>query len=359
MHSASSKGEQLAENLDLGDVFRGCLVSAIFKVDATRRITLFSEAAERILQMKASQALNSRAEVLPGPLLALVEETFQKAQPVEARQLSLEGEPCQSNQLLANSMPHLTREGHVGAVLVWFHDLSSLGKVEITMRRLDRLAQTGVLAASAAHEIKNALVAIKTFIEVLLERNEEMELSNLVSHEIQRIDSILSQLLKFTGPAAAIMTPLRLHEVLENSIRLIHHKLTTHHIKLTRSFQAPRDKVKGDEKQLRQAFINLFLNAIEAMRLKGSLHVSTQLEPESQESVSNGSCITLTISDSGAGIAPENLPHLYEPFFTTKADGTGLGLAITRRIVHEHGGTITATSELNRGTTFRISIPLA
>jgi signal transduction histidine kinase len=334
------------------------LGSGTFTVDTSRIVTAFSRGAEAITGISAREILGSGLRALPAPLRDLVEEAFAAPGELSERKILLPRTGGQRVSLQIHAIPQSNQKNQVTGVVIWFQDLSAFRKLDSTARRLDRLAQTGVLAASAAHEIKNALVAIRTFIEVLLERNQEAELSNLVSHEIQRIDSILSQLLRFTGPAAAVMSPLHLHEVLENSLKLIHHKLGAHQIKLGRSFKAANDLIKGDEKQLRQAFINLFLNAIDAMRLKGNLKVTTDLDASGVWSDNISSQLVLIIADSGAGIAPEDLPHLYEPFFTTKTDGTGLGLPITRRVIQEHGGTIDVRSELGRGTSFKITLPL-
>jgi two-component system sensor histidine kinase HydH len=345
------------ESLDLGEAFQGWSSAGIVAVDASRKVAAFNRPAERLTGLESSQVLNQSLEILPPALKSMFVETFESGAGIDERPISLGKTSRNGASAKASSIVLRNQEGALQTVLVLLHDLSPVKRVEIGLRRLDRLAQTGVLAASAAHEIKNALVAIRTFIEVLLERNQESELSNLVSHEIQRIDSILSQLLKFTGPAAAVMAPLRLHEVLDTSLKLIQHKLGTHQIKLVRAFKAENDGIQGDEKQLRQAFINLFLNAIDAMRMKGTLQVSTELAASGVWSDKLSSKLLLKIKDSGKGIAPEDLPHLYEPFFTTKPDGTGLGLAITRRVIEEHGGTMEVESEVNRGTMFTISLP--
>jgi signal transduction histidine kinase len=132
---------------------------------------------------------------------------------------------------------------------------------------------------------------------------------------------------------------------------------------LKHSFAAARDLVEGDEYQLQQAFVNLFLNSLEAMSPQGLLTVTT--EDVSRSDCSGGLAgpagrgeLQVTVQDTGAGISPEHLARLFEPFFTTKPHGTGLGLPITRGIIQEHGGEITVQSELGRGTRFAIVLPL-
>jgi signal transduction histidine kinase len=238
------------------------------------------------------------------------------------------------------------------------HDISSAKGLERKLRRLDRLANTGIFVASAGHEIRNALVAIKTFVEFSPDQNHDAELSAIVRREVERIDSIIGQLLRFAGPPGASFSLVRLHEVLESALRLIQHQLTLHEIDVTRAFNSSNDLVDGDETHLRQAFINLFLNAMEATSGKGSLRITTELVNSSAAGEKLEQQIQLAIQDTGSGISAEDMSHLYEPFFSTKPDGTGLGLAIARHIIHEHGGTIAVESELKKGTIFKIVLPV-
>jgi two-component system sensor histidine kinase HydH len=244
-----------------------------------------------------------------------------------------------------------------GVALV-LNDLTAVGHFEQHLQRLDRLANAGTLAASMAHEIKNALVAGKTFVDLLLEQNQESELVEVVRREMGRIDAIVGRMLNLAGPARKTFTPVYLHEILEHSIRLVEPQLETKSIALERSFEAPLDCVNGDEYQLQQAFVNLLLNAFEAMGFEGKLCVSTVQLLTRTDSSTESPHICITIKDSGSGILPEHIDHVFEPFFTTKPSGTGLGLAVTQRIFKEHQGRITAESRPGEGTTFRIILPV-
>jgi signal transduction histidine kinase len=221
---------------------------------------------------------------------------------------------------------------------------------EQNMRRLDRLASLGLLSAGIAHEIKNGLTAIQTFVELLVQKGEDRELAGVVGRELKRIDSLASQMLRFAAPGKNEFAPVRVHDLLDHSLRLVEHQISGKLISLKRDFKAEPGIIHGDEFQLQQAFMNLLFNAIEAMGTNGDLTVSTE--------IADGNQLKIFISDTGVGIKPENLGRLFEPFFTTKKNGTGLGLAISQRIVNEHGGGITAQSEVNKGSTFCISLPL-
>jgi signal transduction histidine kinase len=221
------------------------------------------------------------------------------------------------------------------------------------LRRLDQLANLGLVAASAAHEIKNGLVAVSTFVELAAQKSDDPELAALVGRELRRINGLVTQMLRFAAPKPAAFAPVFVHELLDHSLRLLEHQMNGQMIVLKRDFAATPDTVLGDESQLQQAFMNLLLNAVEAIGNHGELAVTTQTAADSQ----GRNRLNLLIRDSGPGIAMENLPRLFEPFFTTKKNGTGLGLAISRRVVEEHFGTIEIQSAIGSGTTFTISLP--
>jgi two-component system NtrC family sensor kinase len=215
-----------------------------------------------------------------------------------------------------------------------------------------------------AHEIKNALVAGKTFIDLLIEQNKDSELVEVVRREIARIEAIVSRMHKFSGPGRAEFGQVHLHEVLDHSLRLMEPQLASKSAVLNRSFRADPDLLLGDDYQLQQAFVNLFLNALEALGPNGTLSVTTETCAPGASSAKrgdtvNGPHIRVAITDTGVGILPENMVHLFEPFFTTKPHGTGLGLAITRRIIQEHQGAVSVESHPGQGTTFQILLPAA
>jgi len=230
------------------------------------------------------------------------------------------------------------------------------------LQRLDRLANAGTMAASLAHEIKNAMVAVRTFVEMLLVRNQDAELAGIVKREMLRIDSIASQLLRLAASPKASFAEVRLDEVLDRTLRLIEPQLKTRGIRLRKDFRANGALLEADSHRLEQAFTNLFLNSIEAIGRNGELAITTALAPKPAGTKSpkgdGGSTVRITIRDSGVGIPRKEVALLFEPFFTTKPNGTGLGLPITQEIIHQHGGTISVQSAPGKGTTFSITLPL-
>jgi len=260
-----------------------------------------------------------------------------------------------------SAVPLQVKTGRPGWVVV-VNNVTAAKRLEENLWHYDRLADIGTLSASMAHEIKNALVAGKTFVDLLLEKHQDAELADVVRREMGRIDAIVSRMLRFVGSAQPKFVALNLHDVLEHSLRLVQPQLAARSIALERSFGATPDRVRGDDRQLEQAFVNLLLNAFEAMEPNGKLTVATKAvcpgpDPTRRKELADQAQVRVTIRDTGAGIPPENLTRLFQPFFTTKPTGTGLGLAITRRIIEEHRGQISVTSEPEQGTTFQILLP--
>jgi signal transduction histidine kinase len=220
------------------------------------------------------------------------------------------------------------------------------------LRRLDRLANLGLISASIAHEIKNGLVAVKTYVEILLEKGEDTEMAGVVRRELKRIDGLATQMLRLSAPKSGTLTKVQIHEVLDHSLRLLEHQMSGRMISLRRDYRATPDTVRGDESQLQQAFMNLVLNGVEAIGSNGELTVRTEISPDA----AGRHRLKIFFADTGPGIVTEHLPQLFEPFFTTKKNGTGLGLAICRRVAEDHQGEIEVVSEVGRGSTFIVSL---
>jgi signal transduction histidine kinase len=254
-------------------------------------------------------------------------------------------------------------EQHTPLVALFLVEASTSSRADHSMLRLERQARAGQLATGMAHEVKNALVAIHTFVDLLLEKNPDTELAGIVQREIQRVELLVTRMLKFGSAAASQIRPLRLHEAIEHALQLVRPRLNERQIRLDQRLEAGTDLITGDSDQLEQAFLNLLLNAIEAIGTDGTLTVRTNLAaaselPDELVSANPTKFVRVSIVDTGAGVAEENLNRLFEPFFTTKPEGTGLGLAITLKIIEAHHGAITVLSQTGAGTTFDVFLPL-
>lgn len=348
--------------LDFTNVLRDCLTCAVITIDEQRKVGGFNLKAENLTRLNAGQVLGHAMGLLPAPLQEIINETFSAAKPVTDRQIILRDATRGDLAIQVSATPTRMAGGRISGVVVVLNDISTAKKWESNMRRLDRLHSVGTLSASMAHEVKNAFVAVRTFVDLLLEQNKQDDLAEIVRLEMGRIDSLLSQMRKFSGPAKPAFSPVKLHFVLDKSLQLIQHLLEEKKIKVTRAFATAPDLLNGDQDQMEQAFINLFFNSLEAMKPHGNLTVSTELIPAGSKVAGwlggkDQSLLRVVIQDDGVGIAAANMDRLFEPFFTTKPDGTGLGLAITQRIIQEHHGLITAQSEENKGTVFSLILP--
>lgn len=337
---------------DFENALRACLVTGVVLVDGQTNLATLDLEARQILGLSPEQDSEVSVEVLPAEVAKVARETLASDKPGATRQVSVPAKD--GNGFIVVSAIRLKPMPSHSAVLI-LQAMNSTTEFQRQIRQLDRLANAGTLAAGMAHEIKNALVASRTFLDLLLERNTDSDLAQVVRRETGRIDSIVSRMLRFAGTSVTSLSALHSHEVLDHALRLVQPHLSNKSISLQRLFQATSDLVKGDEYELEQAFVNLLLNAAEAMSENGKLTVASATLSEGRAAMPR---LQITIQDTGAGILPEHMSHMFEPFFTTKASGTGLGLAITRRILQEHGGSVSVESRPGQGTTFTVFLPL-
>ncbi len=249
--------------------------------------------------------------------------------------------------------------GQVTAVVSILHDLSGIRELE--RRRVqqqlfesEKLAAIGRLTASIAHEINNPLEAVKNSLFLLQtsESESSKRFLEIALKETERVSHIIAQMLGFTRSTGEVDW-VNINELLDETLVLIDKKMKQAGTRVVRELQddLPRIRARGD--QLRQVFLNLLLNAQQSIPGRGRITVKTSLLSGSAEP-----WISVEISDTGVGISDEDLARIFEPFFSTRKKGTGLGLWVTQDLVRHHGGRIEVTSVLNRGTTFRIVLPL-
>jgi two-component system, NtrC family, sensor histidine kinase HydH len=357
-------GVELApDGLSFAKVLHDCLASGVIFVDAKENLTFLNDRAIQLLGLARDQAALATLAALPAPLRSAVRKALASRQAPAERQVELKTGTGGLITLHVSAVPVQADRKPLGVVLV-LNDLTPARQIEQHMQQLDRLASVGTLTTGMAHEIKNALVAGRTFVDLLLEKNQDAELVEVVRREMGRIDDIVSRMRSFAGPTRPAFSRVRLHDVLAHSLHLVEPQLEAKLVSLNRSFRASPDVLNGNDYQLQQAFVNLLLNAVEAMGPNGTLSVATDLLPPGalparQPAAADRALLRLTIQDSGVGIPPGNLARLFEPFFTTKPTGTGLGLLITRRIIQEHHGAITVQSEPDKGTAFQIFLPVS
>jgi signal transduction histidine kinase len=227
--------------------------------------------------------------------------------------------------------------------------------------RAERLAAAGELAAGIAHEIRNPLTAIRSTIQYVLRdyQNESPKRSLLLEllTEVDRIDHTVGGLLGLARPGKFDPKPVDALEILDQSVVLVNAQAQSHAVEVHRHYTCRGARVMGDPGELKQVFLNVLLNALQAMPRGGSIMCSIE-DWSSRLSAVAGRWLEIRIRDSGVGIAPEHLDKIFDPFFTTKRDGTGLGLSVCHGIIQRHEGEIDVQSELGKGTTVSIRLPV-
>jgi len=350
------------------DILLDSIVSGIIAVNNDDLITVFNREAQRLTKLSAEDVLNRPVDRLPLPLASALRNALAKGQDLRDADVIL---PRQDGTSLPVRIGSSVFRGHTGktlGALMVIHDQTAIRQLEDQIRRSDRLASVGTLAAGMAHEIKNPLVTLKTFAQLLPNRYEDPDFrqsfSSLVGDEVTRIDSIVNQLLKFSRPVEPSLRPLYLHHVLEHTLSLTQQQLKRLTITLHKEFNASRDRILGDHDLLVQAFLNFYLNAIEAMDEHGIVSVRTENSsaPTGERDLWGQAVTTahirVHIQDNGKGIPAEALPSIFDPFYTTKANGTGLGLSVAHNIIKKHGGAIEVESSPGKGTIFSLTFPL-
>lgn len=237
----------------------------------------------------------------------------------------------------------------------------TLRRSQLIIERQEKLSSLGVLAAGIAHEIRNPLTSIKVRLftqqQLLKKGSEESEDNVFLAGEISRLEKIVNDFLAFARPSEPEFAVMKATQPLRELLPLLQPSLRNSNVQLKEDFLSD-PHIKADAAQLKQVLINLVKNAAEAMPDGGIVTLRTRTERRGLGPRA-ASVIILEIADNGPGIPPEVAKRLFDPFFTTKASGTGLGLSIAARILEKHDGALEYSTELNRGTTFRIVLPIA
>jgi signal transduction histidine kinase len=238
----------------------------------------------------------------------------------------------------------------------------NLRRSQRIIERQEKLSSLGVLAAGIAHEIRNPLTSIRVRLftqQALLKRgSEEFEDNVFLTDEIARLEQIVKDVLDFARPADPRLLAIKATQPMRELVPLLAPELKRSNLTLREDYLA-NPHVQADPGQLKQVLINLVKNAADAMGRDGVITLRTRTERRGLGPRASHHVAVLEVSDTGPGIAPDVARRLFDPFFTTKASGTGLGLSIAARILEKHGGTLEYSTELNRGTTFRIVLPIA
>ena len=332
--------------------------SGVVAVGPRGRITLFNRAAEQLTGTSAETARGQSPECLPAPLGAALRATSSDGEPRSQIEFSLPDAAGQMVPLMCSTSPLRGPDGApLGAVAV-LADMSRLKELEQEKRRAERLASIEAIASGLIHEIRNPLVGIKTYAQLLPSRGASEEFREMFSRsagrEIGRIDDLLSRFRTMSRASQHPMEMVDVSDPLRDTLETLHAELEDRKIQLRRVGEQTRRPVLGNASQLQQLFMNLCLNAIQAMEPGGELTVRV-----ADLSEGGGSTLLVEVADTGPGISEHLLGTIFDPFVSTKPHGTGLGLAICRGIADAHHARIHARNNVGRsGCTFTVEFPV-
>ncbi|MGR3311624.1 MAG: GAF domain-containing sensor histidine kinase [Candidatus Brocadiales bacterium] len=374
---------ELEDNKVYEENILNSLKSGVIVINMDKKITLLNHEACRVLNLNSSSVLGKDISFVSKDFSDLLSQTLDNNTEFSRAELvvTLNGKHI---PLGANTSFIRTVDGSLLGIIMVFTDLTAIKKLEAEKRWADRLANFGTLAAGMAHEIKNPLVAIKTFLQLLPEKfNDESfrkDFLGIACSEVERINKIIEKLLSSARPSNSLFEPMDLHRVIKDTLYLLKNEVAKEGFEMETNFCTEKLNILGNKEQMTQVFLNLFLNGFESMaetcrppshggdkRKKGRLEVTTTFFKKDPmrwphkvpaRDFEDADTVTIKVSDTGTGVSPENINQIFDPFFTTKQKGSGLGLSIVHGIVEEHRGTIDVESTEGKGTSFYISLQL-
>jgi two-component system, NtrC family, sensor histidine kinase HydH len=335
------------------DILISSLPVGLIATDNLGNIRIYNQSAEEIVGVIEGKAVGrAPEEVLPAPLADTLQHSQSNGNTVQQMEILLTDGTNRRRSLLLTGLSVVDSEDRFAGKMLLIQDLSQVKELEEALRRNEKLAALGKMAAGVAHELRNPLSSIKGLAVLLQSRFKEnssdQETAKTLVEEVERLNRSIGELLDYARPHKLQTMRISLVPVLQKAMSLIQMDAKALGITLETDFTENLPLVEADQDKLNQVFLNLFLNSIQAMEDGGVLRVATSVENDS---------VICTIEDTGCGIDNTYASRVFDPYFTTKNDGTGLGLAMSAKIMEEHGGTIEFESEAGKGTTVKVGLP--
>ncbi|WNR45698.1 PAS domain-containing sensor histidine kinase [Paenibacillus roseipurpureus] len=337
------------------------VTEGIYGIDRNGRTIFWNKAAEAITGWKVDEMLGQRIYNLIHPVAS--DDTFATTEgnAIVHTMLHREGSIVNEDMFWKKdgtrfpveymSSPMLDGNGQLLGTVITFNDITELKRTQELLIKSDKLSAVGQLAAGVAHEIRNPLTALKGFLKLLkTSSSKEMYYIEIMQKELQRIEFIVNEFLFVSKPQATHFVTGSLETIVMSTIELLQPQALLDNIQIEAQMSADLPPVTCDEHQIKQVFINIMKNALESMAHGGTLRIQVELSGQDSH-------LIVRFTDQGCGIAPERLPKLGEPFYSTKEKGTGLGLMVCYRIIEAHGGYMNIQSKLDEGTIVEITLP--
>ena len=328
--------------------------TGVMALDMNGRVMRLNRAAAEILGCQTGDEGRQYHDLVGRATFAmLLESTLHKGVSIFQREVQQRNRLGQKLPLQVSTVPML-ENGKLNGMVVTFHDLSNVRRLEEQLIRQDRLAALGRLSAGVAHEIRNPLGIMKGSAELLKRRfggqPGEEGLTDFILEEIDRLSRVVSDFLNFARPPAPELRRRNVNDIVRRATAFLAHQDTPAPINYRYELTADLPPVALDSNLFQQVMLNLLLNAQEAMPKGGIIAVRTAMT-ESAE-------IAIEIIDEGIGVPPDAMDRIFDPFYSSKESGTGLGLSVVHQIVVGHGGRIEVESEAQEGSIFRVILPV-
>lgn len=353
MYTYRSTKRALQDTTAFADEVAISLPVGLIATNKDGKIAFYNSAAERITSIDLSEALGKDPEnILPSHICGL-REILNRGEIISEEEMECEFIEGKIVPVSISASKIINEEGQfVGQVLL-LRDLGEERRLHDAIRHKEKLAAIGGLAAGVAHEIRNPLSSIKGIASYYKSKfedgSEDKEMAGVMIEEVDRLSRAVSELLELARPAKLNIKSSNVNNLLEHSVRLIQREATAKNVHIQLNITADSLLVDIDPDRLSQSLLNLYLNALQAMPNGGQLTI---------DSSAVGGAVRVDIRDSGAGICPEDLSKIFDPYFTTKSKGTGLGLAIVQKIIEAHHGIVKVRSSIGQGSVFSIILPL-
>jgi two-component system sensor histidine kinase HydH len=329
------------------------MTNGLVTVDRDGKISSINQVAGRIFGFQENEVIGEPYYRIFSPDRCDLTETISGGKNIINQKVNCQRKTGESIPLKINASQLVDEEGEVLGAVILLEDLRQIKELEDRLQRSERLASLGRLAAGIAHEIRNPLSSIKGFAQYFRNKYhsqpEDKEGATIMIGEVDRLNRVIGDLLNFAHPQEPRKEMVSISDIIDHSLKLVENDAQQKGIAIIKEPEDELPLILADRDQLTQAFLNIFLNSLTAMEEGGELRISTSILP-------NSTGIEVNISDTGCGIPPDDLPRIFDPFFSSRKTGTGLGLAIVHNIIEKHGGEIEVESQVGRGTTFKIKL---